>query len=398
MVARAIARSFVLNAFAAASGLAATLYITWSLGLSEFAYYTINFAKLSLIMVGAELLPSSFTLFRLQEDSDFDAAVPVFYLFIAIAGATAAAGLIALGLVSHQSWFMVAFVFGAVVQRYFDTQAQACGKVDAYFWIPATTNVTRLVLLAGLSQFHSMSAADLLWLSVAAATFVGQAVMVSRFPEFLEPASYRRPFSKLHYLWSMRAAYYDYYPNSVLKRLRDTFLPVFCDLVVPSKVEIGRLLVFTRANEAVCGQVRVLEAFMVNRASRSHIRDSRRRIFLIIAPIGQFCVAAVALALMYRHGIGIVDVALALATGLFIYPYILELYWRNDALAAFAPKRVTTSLLSFLVVLALPPIVALAFGRVSIVVFILSYVCAQIAAAATYKVLGGSAPISPNAG
>jgi hypothetical protein len=83
---------------------------------------------------------------------------------------------------------------------------------------------------------------------------------------------------------------------------------------------------------------------------------------------------------------------------LFIYPYILELYWRNDALAAFAPMRVTTSLLYFLVVLALPPIVALAFGRDSIVVFILSYVCGQIAAAATYKILDGSAPISPNAG
>ena len=397
MVLKAIGRSFLLNILAAASGLGATLYITWSLGLSEFAYYTINFAKLSLIMVITELLPSSFTLFRLQEDHRFKAAMPVFYLLVAVVGAFASVGLIVFGVIVRQSWFMVAFVFGAVLQRYFDVQAQASGKVDAYFWIPAATNLARLAILVGLLQLHFMSTIDVLWLSISAATFVGQAVMVSRFPEFLDFASYRRPGSKLHYLWSMRGAYYDYYPNSVLKRVRDTFLPVFCDLVVPSKIEIGRLLVFTRANEAVCGQVRVLEAFMVNRARRSHIRDARRRIFATIAPIGQVCVAAIALVLMFRQGIGIIDVGLALVTGLFIYPYILELYWRNDALSAFAPKRVTKSLLCFLMVLAIPPSVAWAFGRVSIVVFIVSYVLAQAAAAATYKIWDRSSQISPMA-
>ena len=385
MAFKAIARSSGLNVAAAIAGVGATLFIIWVFGLAEFAYFTINLAKLSLILLGAELLPSSFTIFRLQGDSRFTAAVPVFYLVFAFVAAAVSAGLILSGLIAHASWFMVLFVTTSTMQRYFDAQAQASGRVDSYFWIPATTNIARLALLVGLCQIRGLGVDEILWASVALGSLTGQLVMASRFPEFLDSAVYRQPLTKLGYLWSIRGAYSGYYVNSVLKRLRDTFLPLFCDIAIPSKADIGRLLVFTRANEAVCGQVRVLEAFMINHATREELRGARRRIFWTIAPIGQLAVAAIALVLMYRHGIAPVDVALALATGLFVYPYILELFWRNDALAAFRPRQVTISLLSFLLFLAIPPSVAWAIGMLDIPVLILSYVAGQSAAAATYR-------------
>ena len=385
MAARNIARSFVLNVTAAVAGLAATFYITWFFGLSEFAYYTINLAKLSLVLLGAELLPSSFTLFRLQEDEHFTGAVPVFYLLFAFVAAAAAGLLVATGLLDHGSWFMVAFVFVSALQRYFDTQAQASGRVDAFFWIPAASNIARLALLAGLSQLTSVSTLDALWASVAVGGMIGQVIMLSRFPEFLDRGAYKKPLAKLHYLWSIRSSYYGYYVNSVLKRLRDTFLPLFCDFAIPSKSEIGRLLVYTRANEAVCGQVRVLEAYMVNRGVRENLRHLRRRIFWTIGPIGQVAIAGVALALMYRHGIAPTDVALAFVAGLFLYPYIAELFWRNDALASFRPRQVTISLLSFLAGLAIPSLVAWSLGSLSIAILVGSYVLGQTLSAATYR-------------
>jgi hypothetical protein len=398
MAAKTFARSFVLNVTAAAAGLAGTFYITWFFGLSEFAYYTINLAKLSLILLGAELLPNSFTLYRLQEDERFTSAVPVFYLLFAIVAAVAAGMLVVTGLLDRASWFMVAFAFTSALQRYFDTQAQASGRVDAFFWIPAASNIARLALLAGLSQLRIFSIPDALWASLAVGSVIGQAVMLSRFPEFLDRAAYIKPLAKLHYLWSIRSSYYGYYVNSVLKRLRDTFLPLFCDLVIPSKSEIGRLLVYTRANEAVCGQVRVLEAFMVNRGVRENLRHLRRRIFWTIGPVGQIAIAGIALALIYRHGIGPTDVALAFVAGLFIYPYIAELFWRNDALASFRPRQVTISLLCFMAGLALPPLVAWALGRLSIAILVASYVLGQTLSAATYRLFPGRAPADAGQG
>jgi hypothetical protein len=380
-----IARSFVLNALGAAAALAGTLYITWFFGLAEFAYYTINFAKLALILLGLELLPSSFAIFRLQEDDRFTSALPVFYLSSAIVAAGIAGVLLVAGTFVHSSWFMLVFVISTALQRYLDVQAQASGRVDAFFWIPASSNIARLLLLAGLAPLKLMPVPDLLWSSVAIGGIIGQAVMLSRFPEFLDRSSYHQPLGKLRYLWSIRASYYGYYVNSVLKRLRDTFLPLFCDLVIPSKAEIGRLLVFTRANDAVCGQVRVLEAFMVNRAIRDDLRHARRRIFWTIAPLGQAGVAVIALLLMYRQGIDVGDVFLATVTGLFIYPYILELFWRNDALASFRPRQVTISLLAFLVGLTLPPLISLALGVLDIPILIVSYVLGQVLAAGTYR-------------
>jgi len=391
-----IARSFILNVSAAAAALAGTFYITWFFGLAEFAFYTINLAKLSLVLLGVELLPSSFTLFRLQEDERFSTAVPVFYLLIAIFAAVTAGGLVGAGLLDRASWFMVVFAFTSALQRYFDTRAQASGRVDSFFWIPALSNVARLALLACLSQLGILSIPDALWASVAFGSMIGQVVMISNFPEVLARRAYVKPWAKIHYLWSIRAAYYGYYLNSVLKRLKDTFFPLFCDFAIPAKSEIGRLLVYTRANEAVCGQVRVLEAFMVNRISRENLRHVRGRVFGTVGPAGHVAVAAIALGLIFRHGIVWTDVVLAFVAGIFIYPYILELFWRNDALASFAPQQVTISLLAFIFGMALPPLCAWALGSVSVPVMISSYVLGQTLSAATYA-LFPRAKLSPRA-
>lgn len=389
MALKTIARSSALNVAAAAAGLGGTLFITWFFGLSEFAYYVINSAKLSLILLGAELLPSSFTIFRLQEDDRFTSAVPIFYLLFALCAGAIAALLIAFGSLDHTSWFMVPFVFTSALQRYFDTQAQASGRVAAYFWGPAAANVARLAMLVALSQIPGVGTPDILWAAVAAGSLIGQAVMLTRFPEFLNRNAYRKPLASLGYLWSIRADYYGYYLNSILKRLRDTFLPLFCDLAIPSKAEIGRLLVFTRANEAVCGQVRVLEAFMVNRAIREQLRHYRRRIFWAIAPLGQLAVAIIALGLMYRQGIRPTDIVLAITTGFFLYPYILELFWRNDALASYRPRQVTVSLVAFIAGLAVLPILAWALGFLGVAILVVSYVLGQTLAALSYRLLPG---------
>ena len=124
---------------------------------------------------------------------------------------------------------------------------------------------------------------------------------------------------------------------------------------------------------------------MVNRAVRENLRLHRRRIFWTVGPFAQMAIAVIAMALMYRHEIGSADVILALATGAFIYPYILEIFWRNDALAAFRPRQVTFSLVAFLAGLAIPPLSAFGFGAVSIPLMIFSYILGQTLAAATYR-------------
>jgi hypothetical protein len=105
----------------------------------------------------------------------------------------------------------------------------------------------------------------------------------------------------------------------------------------------------------------------------------------IVAPPAQIAVAILALILMYRHGVGAEDIILAFVTGLFIYPYVLEIYWRNDALASFAPRRVTLSLIGFFAGIAIPPTLAWSTGTLSIPILVGSYVLGQMLSALTYK-------------
>lgn len=384
-----LTRSISINMTGAAAAVAGTLYIVWVFGLAEFAYFTINLAKLALLLLAAELVPGNFALFRLQDDERFADAFHAFTGIIAIVAAAVAALLIAAGVFVQGSWFMLLYVVSASFQRSFDIEAQARGRVDLFYWIPAITNISRLLLMVGLSGLKLMPASDVIWASLAIGGVVGQAAMLSRFPSLRGFATFHRPAAKVRYLWSIRASYRGYYLNSVLKRLRDTFLPIFCDLVFPSKAQVGRLFVYTRAIEAVCAQVRVIEAFTVNRALREQLRHVRRHIFWLAGPAAHTAVAGLALLLMYRHGIGMIDLGLALLAGFFVYPYILELFFRNDALADFSPGRVTISLLAFLVGLAVPPLISLLAGGPTVALLISSYVLGQALSAATYLLRRG---------
>ena len=84
MALQKIIRTIPLNLLAAATGIAGTLFISWKFGLEVFAIYTINLAKLSIILLGLEILPSSFSIFRQQSDSAFKIAYPTFYLLFSI--------------------------------------------------------------------------------------------------------------------------------------------------------------------------------------------------------------------------------------------------------------------------------------------------------------------------
>jgi hypothetical protein len=373
-----------LGVLSSGFGLLSVLYTVWIFGTAEFAIFTIALAKLAIILLGLEIVPSQYSLFKMQADAAFSKSISSFYLAFGVLASAVTAMMVAAGAIASGSWLIVPYAFLAVMQLYLEVKAQSSGVVGAFGRMPAISNMVRVFALVSLG-LAGKQPADAIWGSLCIGSALGQVYVLLQFPELGRDLIKAGPLDSLRRLVSVRSQYSPYIVNSVLKRLRDSFLPLFCDLVIPSKAEIGRLLVYTRAVEAVCGQVRLLETFMVNRAVRENLRHARRRIFWSIGPFGHAAVAVIALVLMYQEGIGAADVALASIAGLFVYPYILELFWRNDALASFTPRQVTISLLAFLGGMTIPPLVALALGYLSFPIIIGSYVLGQVLAAATYR-------------
>lgn len=384
MRARRIAFSAALNAASAGAGLAGTTLIVWHFGLATFGIYTIALAKLSILMLGTELLPSSYIQFRIQDDPRFAESCPVFYLLFATTAVMIATLLIWTGAIAGSSWFVLPYVFCSALQSGFDSQILARGKVGLSVSVPLVANCVRAALLYLLVIFPALTVTDTLWGSLFGGIFVSQCFMVARYPEFARALFIAHPVSSLRYLFSLRAQYVGYYVNSVLKRTKDTLFPLVCDALLPSKTELGQVLVYTRAMSAVAGQIRVLELFLIHRETRANLAKQRRRILLASASLGHIGVVVMSAVLLWKHGLTVSSTLNAAAMGLFMYPYVYELAKRSDAYASLNPGRVTFSLIAYILALALSLAAAAALHVFVTPVLIGCMVLAQSASAIVY--------------
>lgn len=348
---KSIAFSASLNAAAAAAGVLGTTLIVWHFGLAIFGVYTVALAKVAIILLGTELLPSSYIQFRLQDDPAFADAAPTFYLIFAAISVAIGAAAIELGAIAGSSWFILPYLFCATLQRGFDSQILARGAVSLSVSVPLISNSVRAALLAILILFPILSVPDALWGSLFAGLVMGQCAMLLQRPEIGRALLAGRPVASLCYLLSLRREYAGYYVNSVLKRAKDTLFPLFCDAALPSKAELGRILVFTRASDAVAGQIRVLELFLIHRETRAELAATRRRILIGSAMLGHVGVVVLASFLLWKHGLTGSSILYAAVMGLFMYPYVYELAKRSDAYASLQPGKVTFSLIAFIVTL-----------------------------------------------
>ena len=379
-----LALPVVTSAAGAVAGVLGTILIVWHFGLAVFGIYVVGLAKLALLLLGTELLPSSYTQFKLQDDPGFAAAAPSFYLLLAVVTVALGAGLIAAGAIGGSSWFILPYLFCATLQRGFDSQILARGAVHLSVSVPLVSNSVRLAVLGLLILVPFLSVADMLWGSLFAGIVVSQLVVLLRRPDMARALRLRRPVASLRYLFALRQEYAGYYVNSVLKRAKDTLFPLFCDMVLPSKTELGKVLVFTRSLDAVASQIRVLELFLIHRETRAALARKRAGILVKAALIGHLGVIVLASLLLWNHGLTPSLVAYAAAMGLFMYPYVFELARRSDAYAALDPGRVTFSLLASIVTLGTTLTAAWLAGLLVPPVLIGCILLAQLASALVY--------------
>lgn len=387
MALQKIIRTIPLNLLAAATGIAGTLFISWKFGLEVFAIYTINLAKLSIILLGLEILPSSFSIFRQQSDSAFKIAYPTFYLLFSIISTLITITLIHFFATENSSWFMASYIFLAVMQRYFDCQSQANGIIGDYFWIPAITNTTRLFTLIIQTQlFENSNIHDLLWSSLTIGMVAGQLYMGTKFPNIAK-LFFRPPKKELIiYLLKIRKSYYPYYLNSVLKRAKDIYIPIFCDAFLTSKSEIGRFLLYQKSVDFSCTQIRMIEGFLTNIKIRSSLAKSKKNIIITSAIIGQITSIAISALLTHREGLGWNELYLAAIFSFYIYPYVLEIFWRSDSYAKFLPLQVSISLICYLVTSAVFLSIAAASNSANTFILISGMITSQTISAISYLI------------
>ncbi len=374
----------VNSILAAGLGMLGTLVMVWFAGPEVFAHYAIDLARLALIGLILEVIPSAYAIYHIQRDLQFRAALRAFSGLGSLMLMLATLGLATAGVFSAFSGWIVAYVAYLPAQRYVDTALQADGQLARYFSLIMAVNALRLVLLFAGLQLWPESASDVVWASLAIASW-SSIIMI-----YALDRSFRRGISRgtgpasLRILWDARQNYYGYYLNAGLKRIKDSLMMLICGSLVSNTTAVAQYVLLFRGIDFVGAQFRIAEAALSNYESRRKVAKSRRRDLAVLSVLGQGAAVVLSTALALQAGPLNWPLLAAIGIASFVlYPYVVEVTLRSDAYAAFQPRRVTLSIMAYIVTVAVVLLVWMPFG-LDLISLVTAQVTAQCAAAAVF--------------
>lgn len=376
---------WALSTTAAAVNLLSTLIIVWQGGAITFANYAVDMAKLSIVVLLLETLPSPYAILKAQQDETLKQDLASFALF---GGAVAIALTTFLGALhlfeGYSNWIPVYAAYLAA-QRYFDIKFQAEGRLKEYFQITLGAVSCRIILLlAGFGLFEGVSGSNIVWASISIGSLCALLLWLAFHRVELDAFLRRGHWASAVRLFEARRAYAPYYLNVSLKRVRDSAMPILCGALVTDPVQVARYLLAYRGVDFVCGQLRLLEALLANLKIRQELRLEHGSFFLLLAGLGQVAAFAGSAFLASQVSFDLSAIALSLLASLLVYPYTFELVGRSNAYAQERPWLVTRALTAYIVGLVVVVVPLATFGALSAETLILAPLSGQIAAALTY--------------
>jgi hypothetical protein len=381
---KVLGRTFFGSALrsAASSGLnlLTTIMVVRWFGAGVYANYIVDLAMISLMLIVLEVVPSNYSVFRIQDDllwqRSIGAQIVVTVLLAAIV--VFAAG--------HWTWlfkdnslWMVVYAATLATKRYLDIRLQSSGRLSEFMGIELYTSALRLAFLA--SCFYlGVRDNEAVWASLGIAAVISQSLWWCQNPAEL------RTFSGVVDRKAWRALaesfpdYLPYYSGIALKRLKDNFVPLVAERLFTSRELLAAFLLAYRGVIFAVGQVRILEAMMNYRGVLAAAEKmSRLHRYLLATAAQALCLAASA-GLLLSSGLDDLSWLSTLALSFMVWPIVFMVLERAKAYSAFQASRVNWSVVAYLCV-AVAGALAVRFSDAATVTsFSLVLVVAEVAA------------------
>lgn len=364
---------------AAALNFFITIMIIRLLGSESYNNYIIDLAVISLISIIYELIPSNFSLFKVQDDltwKDVVASQIIISAFIGIA-LTYLIGNYFSAFNIFTMWFIL-YIVVLGVKKYQDITLQSTGRVDEFFKLESYIAALRLLLVITLYNI-GFSSVNVIWASlvismiiVQVVWFIGNKDEIKSFLSISKKNTHQRMLiNKLHY--------YPYYIGIVLKKLKDNSIPIVANYFFKSPEILAAFFLTYRGIAFSISQVRIIESMMINRSYIDKINKITFKYKLVISAVIQTISLSVAIVLQLFSGLESIDFELNLLLSLIVYPIIFSMFGRANALSKFDPKTVNTANFSYLIVLMLSVGAALLLHNDGVVLFIFILILSELA-------------------
>lgn len=327
-----------------------TIYLIRWFGSEIYSVYIVDLAKLSLLFVVLEFLPTSYSVFRVQDDPAwgrsiaahvFISTIFLFILVFALGRLTTFFG--------NYSFWIAFYVIVFSFRRYVDIRLQSSGRLKDYMKIELFSAVLRLAFMA-IWLFSSLHTREGAWATLVLGGAISQLLWWARNRE--EATVFAGVIEKETWV-ALKNGFSDYLPyyfGVVLKRLKDNFVPLVADIIFSSRDMLAAFFLAQRGLLFAVGQIRIFEALLNHRDFLEKVSAISVFHQSLVAIASQLVCLIASFVLVTLSGVPVESWSPVILFSFVVWPVVFFVIDRAKAYADYGAMRVNLATLSHLLV------------------------------------------------
>lgn len=380
----------LLNALTAGLNIFSSFITVKALSLQVFGEFAIFNSFLAFGGLLYAVIPSNFSIFKLQDDKNYKTILLSFFILSSITFSIFVLFMNVSGLIEID--FLTVYLFGVSTffLGYFDIKFQALGELNKYFtmlFISAILKILTLVAFYYLGHLHNLT--DLLW------TVTIAQLLILIFFFYQDKANIRLIFKNfvvfketIAYIKDNFLTFRPYYLNTFLKRVRENLIVLLFSKFT-SKDIIGLFSIFVKIASFVFGLSRTLEAFFMNRENIDKYRATFYQKILYFAISLQFIFLFVGMVYLkiFVNKYFFIEI---LILSFLVYPHVFFLLARSEMLSKYRNAEANISEIIYSVIVLIGSLIGYVYDIKSIypilITFMLSTFGLQIYMIISHKI------------
>lgn len=366
----------VLNTATAGINFLSSFIIIKVLSLEIFGEFAIFSSYLVFGGLIYAIIPSNFSIFKLQDDKNFKTILLSFFILSSILFFPFVFFVCLSGLIKIDIWTVYFFGMTTFFLGYFDIKFQALGKLNKYFFMLFIISALKIVTLGIFyyaDQLNNLS--NLLWTMTLVQAPIILYYLVEDKVEIKHIITQKSTWkTTILYIKVNFIIFKHYYLNTFLKRIRENVIVLIFSRFISIDV-IGLFSLFVKITSFVLGLSRTLEAFFMN---RENIKEYRSLFYQKIFYFSFF------LQLLFL-GIGLIYLKIfvdkyyffeILIQSFLVYPHVYFLLARSEMLSKYNNKEVNISEVLYMTIALLGAGISFSFNFTSIYPILITFISA----------------------
>lgn len=345
-----------INTLSAGLNFLSTIIIVKSFGLAILGEFTVFNAFVSLLLLAYIVLPVNYSVFKLQDGEDYLQYFNFNYLSISLLLIPFVFVIDFFDFFTVNGVLLYFFILFLGLQNYFDTFFQAKNQLKTYFLSLFVISFIRFCVLVYLylSNYNEFTLNLLIEIYlVSQALVLSVLVYLQRRYIFNSPLIHIEHYIK--YLNNNFSLLRSYYFGTVIKRLKDNSLVLLFSVIVSSET-IGLYALFVKVGSVVLGQVRVFEAFLMNRSNLEKM-NSLKETPLFVGFFMQMILMGVGL-LYLKINTGSYYFMSLFMYSFIVYPYLQTVLSRSRLLSQYNNTAINQSYLVYILLIGILFVIA----------------------------------------